>query len=99
MHITDLTDNLITADFSTAWDGMFYAVNVQRRIGPDDSVDQIYILLEKSHIYNIFVHDPAYFIPSFKRRIFLEVDSLEADIQLRAVSRQMKDIERRRIKD
>ena len=55
-------ENLITADFSTAWDGMFYAVNVQRRIGPDDSVDQIYILLDKSHIYNIFVHDPAYFI-------------------------------------
>ena len=55
-------DQLIREDFTTAWDGIFHAVNVQERIGPDDSTDQLYVLMDKSHIYNIFIHDPNYFI-------------------------------------
>ena len=55
-------ENLFTEDFTTAWDGIFYAINVQKRIGPDDTTDQIYILLDKSHTYKIFTHDPNYFI-------------------------------------
>ena len=55
-------ENLFTEDFTTDWDGIFYAIDVQKRIGPDDSTDQFYILLNKSLIYNIFIHDPNYFI-------------------------------------
>ena len=55
-------ENLFTEDFTTDWDGMFYAIDVQKRIGPDDSTDQFYIILDKSLIYNIFIHDPDHFI-------------------------------------
>ena len=55
-------EDLIREDFTTAWDGIFHAIDVQKRIGPDDSTDQVYILMDKSHIYNIFIHDPNYFI-------------------------------------
>ena len=39
-------ENLFTEDFTTDWDGIFYAIDVQKKIGPDDSTDQFYILLE-----------------------------------------------------
>ena len=55
-------ENLFTEDFTTDWDGMFHAIDVQKIIGPDDSTDQFYILMDESHIYNIFIHDPNYFI-------------------------------------
>ena len=35
---------------------------MKKRIGPNDSIDQLYVLLDTSLMYNIFLHDPTYFI-------------------------------------
>ena len=55
-------ENLIKEDFTTDWDGIFYVIDMKKRIGPNDSIDQLYVLLDTSHMYNIFLHDPTYFI-------------------------------------
>ena len=49
----------IAEDFTTAWGGIVYAI---KRFGPDESTDQIYISMDKSHNFNIFIHNPNYFI-------------------------------------
>ena len=55
-------ENLIKEDFTTDWDGIFYVIDMKKRIGPNDSIDQLYVLLDTSLMYNIFLHDPTYFI-------------------------------------
>ena len=55
-------ENLIKEDFTTDWDGIFYVIDIKKRIGPNDSIDQLYVLLDTSLMYNIFLHDPTYFI-------------------------------------
>ena len=55
-------ENLIKEDFTTDWDGTFYVIDIKKRIGPNDSIDQLYVLLDTSLMYNIFLHDPTYFI-------------------------------------
>ena len=54
--------DIFTEDFSTAWDGMHYSLDLSKRIGPDDSADQLFILLDKKLTYSIALHDPRYFV-------------------------------------
>ena len=39
-------ENLIKEDFTTDWDGIFYVIDIKKRIGPNDSIDQLYVLLD-----------------------------------------------------
>ena len=55
-------ENLITEDFLTAWDGILYGVNLNQKIGPNDSLDQLYVFLATALMYQVFIHDPNYFI-------------------------------------
>ena len=55
-------ENLITEDFLTAWDGILFGVNLNKKIGPNDSLDQLYVFLATSLMYQVFIHDPNYFI-------------------------------------
>ena len=55
-------ENLITEDFLTAWDGILFGVNLNQKIGPNDSLDPLYVVLATSLMYQVFIHDPNYFI-------------------------------------
>ena len=57
-----LGEDIFTKDFTTAWDGMHYSLDLNQRFGPDDSTDQLYILLDKRLTYSVALHDPRYFV-------------------------------------
>ena len=49
-------------DFTVTWYGMSYTFQSKRRIGPNFSKDQFFILLEKNYTYRIFVHSKNFFV-------------------------------------
>ena len=55
-------EGLWKEDFTTSWYGRTYTLDIQRKIGPDDKLDQFFIVLGWNLDYRIFIHDPAYFV-------------------------------------
>ena len=73
-----LEQDLFSEDFTTAWDGMHYSLDLNKKIGPDDSTRQLYIMLDKRLTYSIALHDPRYFIvntnPAGLPNVILKLD-------------------------
>ena len=57
----NLTKDLVREDFIQIF-GKYFSLNLTFKIGPDDSRDQMYILLSPGSVYQIHVHDPDFFI-------------------------------------
>ena len=55
-------EGLLTEDFTTSWYGRTYTLDIHRKIGPDDKLDQFFLVLGRNLDYRIFVHDPTYFV-------------------------------------
>ena len=55
-------EGAVTRDFTYVRFGTTYTINPNISIGPVDDDDQIIILLDKNFIYDIFIHDPDFFI-------------------------------------
>ena len=58
----NLTKNLLSEDFTQIWAGRYFTLKLPIQIGPDDDEDQLYIMLYQQFVYQIFVHDPEFFI-------------------------------------
>ena len=69
---------LWTEDFEVAWSGRTHTLQMDRRIGPDDGRDQLFLLLSYGFTYEVYIHDPDYFvtntnpvgIPTLRLKIF-----------------------------
>ena len=57
----DLTQELVSEDFTSVWAGRQYTLNLPFKIGPDYLEDQLFLLLAPS-IVRIYLHDPTFFI-------------------------------------
>lgn len=57
----NLTKDLVREDFIQLF-GKYFSLNLTFKIGPDDSSDQLYILLNPGSVYQIIIHDPNFFI-------------------------------------
>ena len=55
-------EGLWNEDFTTTWYGRTYTLDIQRKIEPDDKLDQFFLVLGWNLDYRIFIHDPAYFV-------------------------------------
>ena len=53
---------LWTEDFEVAWPGRVQTLEIERRIGPNDGIDQQFVLLNCGFTYKIYIHDPEYFV-------------------------------------
>ena len=61
----NLTEDMLTEDSTQSWSGRYYTLNLPLTIGPDDDQDQLYIFLSNISLeYQLFVHDPKFFIYS-----------------------------------
>ena len=58
----NVTENILEESFTQFWAGRFFTLNLLFEIGPDDDDDQLYVFLRPKHLYQIFVHDPQFFI-------------------------------------
>ena len=61
----NLTEDLLTEDSTQYWNGKYYTLTLPAlTIGPNAEEDLVYILLspQKKFHYQIFVHDPKFFI-------------------------------------
>ena len=60
----NLTKDMLTEDSTQHWIGRHYTINMSFTIGPEMEKDQIYLLLSKriKFPYQIFLHDPKFFI-------------------------------------
>ena len=60
----NLTKEMITEDSTEHWSGRHYVLNLPLTIGPGDEDGQVYLLLSKKieFSYQIFLHDPKFFI-------------------------------------
>ena len=56
------TTNGLSTEYAAAQQGRYYTLDVIKKVGP---ADQIYIALKYELIYQIFIHDPNYFILSY----------------------------------
>ena len=62
MSLNLTTKGLLSEDFNQIWAGRYFTINLPMRIGPDDDEDQLYIVLYPQFVYQIFVHDPEFFV-------------------------------------
>ena len=60
----NLTGNTLEESFTQFWSGRYFTLKLPFNIGPNDDEDQLYILLRPKYLYQIFVHDPQFFIYS-----------------------------------
>ena len=61
----NLTKEMVTEDSTQSWHGRYFTLNLPLTIGPDDDQDQLYIFLSNITMeYQLFVHDPKFFIYS-----------------------------------
>ena len=71
-------DHITIEDFTSTWNGRSYTLNTSRRISPNDEIDQLYIVLNSSKIYVVFLHDDDYFFmnsnPEGLPSIMLKID-------------------------
>ena len=58
----NLTKGILSEDFNQIWAGRYFTINLPMQIGSDDDEDQLYIVLYPQFVYQIFVHDPEFFI-------------------------------------
>ena len=59
----NLTEELLTEDSTQQWTGRYYTLTLPLTIGPDTEEDYVYLLLSQiTFHYQIFVHDPKFFI-------------------------------------
>ena len=56
------TPNGLSTEYARTQEGRYYTLDVSKKVGP---VNQIYIALKHDIIYQIFIHDPNYFILSY----------------------------------
>ena len=49
-------------DFTTTINGRAHTFSSASRIGPDDTIDQLFYILDYRFIYEIFIHDERFFI-------------------------------------
>ena len=78
----NLTKEMITEDSTEHWSGRHYVLNLPLTIGPGDEDGQVYLLLSKDikFPYQIFLHDPKFFIFSDNPIAFpMEVRVFEAN--------------------
>ena len=72
----NLTKEMLTEDSTHLWSGRFYTLNLPLTIGPDDDTDQVYIFLSNiSMEYQLFIHDPKFYIYSDNPVLPMEVRS------------------------
>ena len=72
----NLTKEMLTEDSTDLWSGRFYTLNLPLTIGPDDDTDQVYIFLSNiSMEYQLFIHDPKFYIYSDNPVLPMEVRS------------------------
>ena len=61
----NLTKEMVTEDSTQSWHGRYFTLNLPLTIGPDDDQDQLYIFVSNISLeYQLFVHDPKFFIYS-----------------------------------
>ena len=58
--VTD--ENPWIEDFTRSLQGRCYTLNIPQRIGPDGNKERLFLLLSKELDYQIFIHDPEYFL-------------------------------------
>ena len=58
----NVTEDILEERFTQFWAGRFFTLNLPFNIGPDDDEDELYVFLRPKHLYQIFVHDPQFFI-------------------------------------
>ena len=56
-------------DFTSVWLGRYYTFNASLKLGTNDYEFQLFFVLPYSHNYFIFIHDPNYFLFSFKESL------------------------------
>ena len=49
-------------DFTTTYSGRAHTITPTSPIGPDDTVDQLFYMLDSRFLYEIFIHDERFFI-------------------------------------
>ena len=49
-------------DFTTTVNGRSYTLNISRKIGLDDSIDQLFFIMKYDFKYEIYIHDKKYFV-------------------------------------
>ena len=54
-------DSLVIEDFTNVWTGRYYTLNISRKLGQNDNLDQLFISLYSTK-YRIWIHDPNFFI-------------------------------------
>ena len=59
----NLTEDLLTEDSTQHWQGRYYTLTLPLTIGPDYAEDFVHLLLSQIEFhYQIFLHDPKFFI-------------------------------------
>ena len=62
-EVINLTEEIMEEDFIHVWSGRSVTLELPCRIGPIDSEDQLFILLDPEiEQYEIFIHDPQFFV-------------------------------------
>ena len=62
-EVINLTEEIMEEDFIHVWSGRSVTLELPYRIGPIDSEDQLFILLDSEiKQYEIFIHDPQFFV-------------------------------------
>ena len=77
----NLTQEILTEDFTTSWVGRFFTLNLPLKIGPNDWEDQIFLGLNTNLTCTVFVHDPEYFM--------LNVNPIALPISMRKFATKM----------
>ena len=55
-------NNLWIEDFTSSPKGRCYTLNIPQRIGPNGKEERLFLLLSHDLFYQIFIHDPDYFV-------------------------------------
>ena len=59
----NVTKDILTEESTHLWSGRFFTLNLPLTIGPDDDKDQVYFFLANITLqYQLFIHDPKFFI-------------------------------------
>ena len=64
-HQSLLDTSFWIEDFTATVNGRSYTFNISRKIGSDDSVDQLFFIMKHGFKYQIYVHDKKYFVQNY----------------------------------
>ena len=65
MATLNLSKDMFTEDSTQYWSGIYYTLNLSLTIGPVSEEDQVDLFLSQKNLtYQIFLHDPGFFILS-----------------------------------